>query len=559
MITHTLIQGTPEWSAHRDNHFNASDAPAMMGSSAYETRSQLIHRLHTGITATIDAGLQRRFDEGHRFEALARPLAEKIIGEDLYPIVGTMDEYSASFDGLTADDSIAFEHKTMNAALYGDGAPWGDSFSIPMQYRIQMEQQCMISGCDKVLFMASRWNGDVLDVMQHCWYRAEPGLRTAIGQGWIQLKKDLAKYVPPVAAPVLVAAAQSTLPAVSVKLDGAIAIIDNLGVFGIALTAYIDKINKSPQTDQDFVDLKAVVTTLEKAEAALDAAENTALASISSVNAMQSAVSTLRALTKQNRLLCEKIYKAENDRRKLEIVQGGSYAFAKHITGLNERLGKPYMPTIIVNFAGVAKNLRTLASLQNAVDTELARLKIEASATADKIQTNLGLLTEAVGDHAFLFNDTAQIIIKENDDFKVLVESRIAAYEVGKARAIAQERERIRAEEQAKAETKVLAELAALERGKADEAAKVVMAQAAQDAAIAAEEEEKQRARIKSIGKADAEMIAAMKSEIPVRQPMLPATRPTDDQIIEVLSIHFRVDEGKVFEWLLDMDLSTVD
>ena len=76
MKIHSLIQGTPEWRAHRTNHFNASDAPAMMGCSPYETRTQLLHRLKTGVGPEVDAATQRRFEDGHRFEALARPLAE---------------------------------------------------------------------------------------------------------------------------------------------------------------------------------------------------------------------------------------------------------------------------------------------------------------------------------------------------------------------------------------------------------------------------------------------------------------------------------------------------
>jgi putative phage-type endonuclease len=447
MKTTELLQGSDAWLAHRRQHFNASDAPAMMGCSPFETRTQLMHRLQTGIAPTIDAGTQRRFDAGHRFEALARPLAEKIVGQELYPVTGTEGQYSASFDGLTMDESIGFEHKTMNSGLYGNGAPWGKDFDIPMYYRVQMEQQCMVAGCQKILFMASRWDGDVLDVEQHCWYTPDTELRAKIIAGWEQFDVDLALYIPPVTAPVLVATAQETLPAVSVKLDGAVAVIDNLESFGAALTAYIGKINKTPQTDQDFVDLKSVVTTLEKAEAALDAAENSALASIASVNAMQSTVGTLRTLTKQNRLLCEKIYKAENDRRKLEIIQGGKEAAAAYLNSQNERLGKSYMPPVAADFAGVAKGLRTLSSMQNAVDTELARFKIEASATADRLQVNLNLLRDTAKDFAFLFADTGTIVLKPNDDFKVLVESRIAAHKAAEADRLEKERAAIRQEE----------------------------------------------------------------------------------------------------------------
>ena len=117
MQTHNLVQGSIEWLAHRRQYFNASDAPAMMGVSSYKTRNELLHELHTGMTPSVDAATQRRFEDGHRFEALARPLAEKIIGQDLYPVVGTIVNLSASFDGLTIDKSVAWEHKTMNAEL----------------------------------------------------------------------------------------------------------------------------------------------------------------------------------------------------------------------------------------------------------------------------------------------------------------------------------------------------------------------------------------------------------------------------------------------------------
>ena len=110
MQLHNLTQGSPEWHAYRAQHFNASDAPAMMGCSPYKTRTQLLHELHTGLTPDVDAAQQRRFDDGHRYEALARPLAEEFIGQELYPVVGSEGRYSASSDGLTMDETIGFEH-----------------------------------------------------------------------------------------------------------------------------------------------------------------------------------------------------------------------------------------------------------------------------------------------------------------------------------------------------------------------------------------------------------------------------------------------------------------
>ncbi|MEG2048480.1 MAG: endonuclease, partial [Comamonas sp.] len=62
-----LVQGSADWHTHRRNHFNASDAPAMMGCSPYKKRSELVKELATGIVPEVDAATQRRFNDGHQF------------------------------------------------------------------------------------------------------------------------------------------------------------------------------------------------------------------------------------------------------------------------------------------------------------------------------------------------------------------------------------------------------------------------------------------------------------------------------------------------------------
>ena len=77
MISHNVIQGSPEWHALRAEHFNASEAPAMMGESKYMSRAQLIRQKATGVVPEVDAATQRRFDAGHDTEAKARAILEK--------------------------------------------------------------------------------------------------------------------------------------------------------------------------------------------------------------------------------------------------------------------------------------------------------------------------------------------------------------------------------------------------------------------------------------------------------------------------------------------------
>lgn len=103
--THNVKQGSDAWHAMRAQHFTASEAPAMMGGSRWQSRSELLRQKATGSAPDVDADTQRRFDAGHAAEAAARPLAEAIIGDDLYPVTCTDDvdglALLASLDGMT--------------------------------------------------------------------------------------------------------------------------------------------------------------------------------------------------------------------------------------------------------------------------------------------------------------------------------------------------------------------------------------------------------------------------------------------------------------------------
>ena len=426
MQIHQLTQGSPEWLAYRASHFNASDAPAMMGCSAYKTRSQLLHELATGQAPDVDPATQRRFDDGHRFEALARPLAEKIIGEDLYPVTGSEGKLSASFDGLTMAEDTAFEHKTLNDSLRY--TPWdeGNGDHLPPQYKVQMEQQLLVSGAERVLFMASKWKGGELVEERHCWYASDPAIRAQIVSGWEQFAKDLAAYVPPEVIVTAKATPQMGLPAVAIKVTGSIALIDNLDVVGAALTAYIERINKRPETDQDFADLEATVKTLKATEEALDAAEAGALAQTDSIDAMRKTVALYRETARSNRLLVEKLVKAEKENRRNKLLTEASQTLSDHIKGLNEQIGKPYMPKIQADFQGVIKGLKSLDSMKDKLDTEVASAKIAANEAAQRIGANLVHLA-GFADYAASFPDVATLVQKSFDDFTAVVAVRVAA------------------------------------------------------------------------------------------------------------------------------------
>lgn len=475
MQSHNLIQGSPEWLAYRRNHFNASDAPAMMNVSPYKTRAALLRELHTGIAPEISDQTQYLFDRGHKFEAASRGMAETILGEELYPVVGSLDKLSASFDGLTMDERIDWEHKTLNnelrtcfrnmetiAPAHREHAAGRE---LPLQHRIQMEQQLHISGAEKCLFTASRWSddGELLEAV-HCWYFPDLQLREEILAGWVQFERDLAAFSPAAAAEAVVPAAVTALPGVSVQVSGAIAIKDNFKAFEVALREFIDKrLIRKPSTDQDFADLDQQIKALKGAEAALDAAEAQMVAQVSSIDEAKRIKDMLVKLARDNRLMAEKLLEARKTEIREEIVAGARKALHEHAAALAAEC-KPGALSLsgVGDFAAAIKGKRTVQTLRESCDAELARARIALDNQARGIRANLAAFRDLAKDREVLFPDLGALATKAVDDFAAAVGKRIADADAAHQRLIQQEREaQERRAAQAQADAKAREEAAA--------------------------------------------------------------------------------------------------
>lgn len=435
-----LIQGSPEWHSHRANHFNASDAPAMLGCSPYKSRQDLLRKMALGIEKEIDSTTQKIFDNGHKYEALARPLAEQIIGEDLFPVTGTEGKLSASFDGLTMMHDTAFEHKSLNAELrkiMADGCQGSD---LTKHYRVQMEQQCMVSGAERVLFMASRWEDESLVEEYHCWYYPDQSLRDEIMQGWTQFAIDLQEYQHAEPKELPVAKATEDLPVLFVHAKGEIT-ANNMDEFGKALAANLAETRAIVLiTDQDFSNAKAAAKKFRETAKAIAQSKEQMLAQTETIGEAARKMDAWAKDLNATALQLEKDVEREDRNKKEAIILSGKEAYAAHVAELEVRVSPARLNLPVPNFAEAIKGKRNYSSMQDAVADALAAGKIAANAQADLIEKNQKHFNVAACDSRTLFPDLNALVLKQHEDFAAVVKLRIqehAAAEQAKAEAAA--------------------------------------------------------------------------------------------------------------------------
>lgn len=456
MKTHDLIQGTPEWHQFRLDHYGASEAAAMLGLSKKASRTELLHMKHTGIAKEFSDFVQEKIlDRGHEVEALARPLVSAIIGDDLYPVTCSNGIYSASCDGLTMDGETAFEHKQWNKEL----AASVSAGELPEEYMPQCQQVMMVTGAMRLIFVVSDGTSENMVHMEIApdteWFRD-------ICAGWDQFTKDLAEYVPAVTKDKPIAEAVKDLPVLFVSARGEVT-DSNMPKFQEAADAFLATIKTDLQTDQDFADAEAVAKKCRETETKLVAVKDAVIAQAVSIGEAVAIIDEYKERFRVAGLKLEKLVKEEKESRRLVILSNGKEEYSAHVSALEAEIKPMRLSVAAPNFAESMKGKKSIKGWQDGVNDALAAGKIAADAEAKEIRAKLAWCKENAEGYGFLFNDLQQIIVKPMDDFKLLVQTRIADHKKAEEANLEAERMRIRQEEEAKAQAKAQAESVAPE------------------------------------------------------------------------------------------------
>lgn len=454
-----LKQGTEEWEKARLEYFTASEAPAMMGVSPYMSRTELLKLKKTGISKKVSPAQQRLFDKGHKAEAMARPLAEDACGDELFPTVGIEGNLLASFDGITMDEEIIFEHKLWNERLVAAV----EAEELPEHYYVQMDQQLMVSGAKQCIFVVSDGTPDNFKFL---WYEGDEKRQSKIKAGWDQFKKDLEEFDPSKntdpSEPVKVEIENiDNLPAIRVDVSGEV-LASNVDDFCSAVQLVIDNLPEDPKTDEEIGLINAYCKASNKIEkdipVRIDEILKQAGQIFDEIKKLEGSSKELR----KKRLWGEKIVVSAKQQIIADIHQEFKQKFADWKQQNEFHRGDIDLTKL--------KGRRTIKGLREAAEQALADAKIHTTEINGLIDRNRDKFKDIMPEelnNELTFKSVQDSLTLPEDQFEAKLKSYIFDWEKqneARLKREQEEKERKEREEKEAAERKAQAEKEAAER-----------------------------------------------------------------------------------------------
>jgi putative phage-type endonuclease len=183
-----LVQGSAEWHEHRRRYRNASETPAVLGVSPWQTPYQLWQQKLGLVKPEVTTAMLR----GIELEPAARAAYEAQTGRVMQPLVLAEGEYSASLDGITLGGERIVEikcpFKGRESALW-QAAVAGE---LPEHYRWQVQHQLAVAQAEIAdVFVFDGREGLHIEV------RPDAGCWARIREAWDSFWPFVAQRTPP--------------------------------------------------------------------------------------------------------------------------------------------------------------------------------------------------------------------------------------------------------------------------------------------------------------------------------------------------------------------------
>lgn len=251
------------------------------------------------------------------------------------------------------------------------------------------------------------------------------------------------------------------------KIQSAI-IASNIDDVAASVRAEIAKVNTDLKTDEDFAAAEQQVKDFKNAEDAIKEARDAALSEAQDVRKLLDTTDEIIALLAQTRLALDKQVKAQKAKVKEEITSRTRDGIHKALAGCDARLQAAMRKVLRIDeldgvLTEATKGKKTLAGLEKGCAEVLANWTALIGKTEAYMQARYAQIP---ADRLHLFADLDDLLTLEKG-FEDAIAARIAAEDERQAA----EKARIAAEAAAKAEAELREKIAAEERAKAGTAA----------------------------------------------------------------------------------------
>ena len=251
------------------------------------------------------------------------------------------------------------------------------------------------------------------------------------------------------------------------KIQSAI-VASNIDDVAASVRAEIAKVNTDLKTDEDFATAEQQVKDFKNAEDAIKEARDAALSEAQDVRKLLDTTDEIIALLAQTRLALDKRVKAQKTKVKEEITSRTREGINKALAGCDVRLRAAMRKVLRIDeldgvLAEATKGKKTLAGLEKGCAEVLANWTALIGKTEAYMQARYAQIP---ADRLHLFADLDDLLALDSG-FEDAIAARIAADDERQAA----EKARIAAEAAAKAEAELREKIAAEERAKAGTAA----------------------------------------------------------------------------------------
>lgn len=539
---HNIEQGSESWHKFRSEHFGASEASAMLGISPYKKRDDLLLEKYTGIQKEVSPVTEGIFAKGHQIEKLALPIVENIIGMELYPVTVSRGKLSASCDGLSMCETVAWENKQYNASHFQKVL----NGELPEIHWPQCQQVLHVTGAEKIYFTISDGTPEKTAGL---WVYPDNVKIQKLLDGWKIFEDDLLSFVAPVMIKKVEASLVQNLPVPSIVVKGEIT-VSNLDQIAPVFDSYLESIKTELTTDSDFADAEANAKNCREMAKRIEALQENIIGQMVTVNEANGILENYKKAFNAIGLRLEKAVKEQKEMLKTQAIMKAKIEYADFVTELNKGIAVQLSQKLACpDFATEIKGVKTLETMQSRINSALANGKVEATTLANDVKSKLAYISESSKGYEHLVNVHA-IVFGDIDYIKLHIQSVKDAEDVRRAKHEAAIKEQAEADARAKIEAEAKAKEAAEIKARQELEAQIIA-----EANAIPDGDAITNAITDTVTLGTGVMSVSVNEQNEVKANHIPAVqvgsvRPTAQSIINLVAKTYNVDTATANRWL---------